>query len=76
MELFNKLKDAIVGGVDVTETRITTMTKEHALKSIASKTCLGDLMQNPEKYKAEIYFEGKGIVAKVIPKERDEVITI
>ena len=68
MVIFNKLLEKIVDKTEVQTTMITEQTIQRVLPTIKKKTVLGDILEKPEDFKIEAYFEGRGIIIKVEPK--------
>lgn len=68
MVIFDKLVNAIIDKTEVQETRLTNMAVERVIPAIKHKTVIGDLIEDPENFKLEAYFEGRGLVIKIEPK--------
>ena len=68
MVIFNKIMEKIVDKTEVTSMTVTEQTIQRVIPAIKKKTVLGDILDDPENFKLEAYFEGNGLVIKVEPK--------
>ena len=75
MILFDKLKTKIDKKTESMETQIVDGVVQNLVPAIRHKTVLGDILDHPEAFKLEIWFDGNELNAKVKPREQVVVLT-
>lgn len=75
MILFNKLKDKVNKKTEAMETQIVDGVVQNLVPTIKTHTVLGDILNNPEAFKLEVWFEGNELNAKIKPREQVIVLT-
>ena len=65
MLIFEKLKETLFSN-----TKVKDNVQNYATSLVLKKTVLGDILENPENFKIEAFFEGREIILKITPKDK------
>jgi hypothetical protein len=75
MILFDKLKEKVSKKTESMETQIVDGVVSNLVPAIKHRTILGDILENPEAFKLEIWFDNNELNAKIKPREKVYVLT-
>lgn len=64
MLIFDKIKETLFSS-----TTVKNEVKNYATSLVIKKTVLGDILDHPEDFKIEAFFEGREIILKITPKD-------
>lgn len=74
MVFFDKLRRSAENAQKSVETQVAANVSTQVMQTIKTRTVLGSIIEYPEAYKLEAYFDTDGINIKIKP--RDDVVVL